>query len=81
LGQINLNADIFNVSYDKSINGVKNSFAITGSAGYEINEQMRLGADIEYSRTPDYYREYRGLMKFIYAFDTKHTEGRGKSEK
>jgi len=80
-GQLDMNAEFFNISYDRSINGVYNSFVITGAAGYQFNEQMRLGADIEYSRSPDYYREYRGLMKFVYAFDTKHTEGRGKSEK
>jgi hypothetical protein len=81
LGHLDLNADIFNVRYDTSVNGVRNSFAITGAAGYEINEKMKVAADIEYSRNPDFYREVRALVKFVYAFDTQRTEGRGKSEK
>jgi hypothetical protein len=81
IGHIEMAADIFNISYDKSINGVKNSFALTGSAGYEINEKLKAGADLAYSRTPDFDREVRALVKLTYLFDTKFSDGRGKSEK
>lgn len=81
MGHIDINADIFNVRYDKPVNGIRNSFAVTGSAGYEINEKMRVGADVEFARNPEYNREMRALAKFVYAFDTKRSEGRDKSEK
>ncbi len=81
LGHMEVSADFIDIRYDKSINGVTDSFALTGSAGYEINEQLKIGADLEYSRNPDFDREVRGLMKLTYLFDTKHSEGGGKSEK
>lgn len=81
LGNIEMSADFIDISYDKSINGVKDSFALTGSAGYEINEKLKVGANLEYSRNPDFDREIKGLMKLTYLFDTKHSEGGGKSEK
>lgn len=81
LGHIELSADLLDIHYDKSINGIADSFALTASAGYEINEQLKVAADFEYSRNPDFDREIRGLMKLTYLFDTKNSEGRGKSEK
>ena len=81
LGAVDLAADLFNVSYDKSINGVKDSFALTGSAGYRFNEKLRVWADLEYSQSPDFDNELRGLVKVAYAFDMKRSEGGGNSEK
>ncbi len=81
IDKVNVAADLFNISYDKSINGVSNSFSLTGSAGYELSEKLKLGANLEYSRTPDFDRELRGFVKVIYAFDAKHSEGRSKNEK
>jgi len=81
LGAVDLAADFFNVSYDQSISGVKNSFALTGSAGYRFDERLRLWADLEYSQSPDFDNELRGLVKLAYAFDMKRSEGGGKSEK
>jgi len=81
LHKIDLSADLFNIVYDNSINGVKNSYALTGSVGYEINEKLKIGADIEYSRNPDFDSETKGLVKLTYLFDTQFSEGRGKSEK
>lgn len=81
LGHADLSADLINVSYDKSINGVRNSYAVSGSAGYEFHPKLKVGADLEYSKSPDFDNEVRGLVKFTYLFDTKRSEGRGKSEK
>ena len=80
LGAVDLAADFFNVNYDQRINGVKNSFALTGSAGYRFNEKLRIWADLEYSQSPDFDDEVTGLVKLAYAFDTTRSEG-GKSEK
>ena len=81
LGNVDLAADLFNVTYDRKISDVRNSFALTGSAGYRFDERLKVWADLEYSQSPDFDHELRGLVKVAYAFDTKRSEGGGKSEK
>ncbi|MDD2583013.1 MAG: hypothetical protein PHR66_13575 [Desulfuromonadaceae bacterium] len=72
IGHADLTIDAINVRYDKSINGIKNSYVITGAAGYEFNRKLKVGADVEYSRSPDFDSEVRGLVKATYTFDTKY---------
>jgi hypothetical protein len=82
IGHFDLTVDALNVNYDKSINGISNSYAITGAGGYEVNRKLKLGADVEYSKNPDFDREVRALVKATYLFDTKNAaEGGTKSEK
>ncbi|MDD2898520.1 MAG: hypothetical protein PHI31_07380 [Desulfuromonadaceae bacterium] len=82
IGHADLTVDGLMVSYDKDINGIKNSYSITGAAGYEVNQKLKIGADIEYSKNPDFDNELRALVKAIYTFDTKFAaEGGSKSEK
>lgn len=82
LGHADLTIDAININYDKDINGIRNSYAITGAAGYEINRKLKVGADLEYSRNPDFDNEVRALLKATYTFDTKAAaEGGTKSEK
>ncbi len=82
IGHYDLTVDVTDVNYDKAMNGITDSFTITGAAGYELNHKLKLGADVEYSRNPDFDNEYRGLVKATYTFDTKHVaEGGTKSEK
>ncbi len=82
IGPADLTIDAINVNYDKEINGNRNSYAITGAALYEVNRKLKVGADVEYSRNPDFDRETRALVKAIYTFDSKFAaEGGTKSEK
>ena len=82
IGHADLTIDAISINYDKDINGIKNSYAITGAAGYEVNRKLKVGADVEYSRSPDFDREVRALVKATYSFDTKlAAEGGTKSEK
>jgi hypothetical protein len=82
IGHADLTIDATNVNYDREINGINNSYVITAAAGYEINRKLKIGADIEYSRNPDFDSEFRGLVKATYTFDTKFAaEGGKKSEK
>ena len=82
IGHADLTLDAINVNYDKSINGISNSYAVVGAAGYEINRKLKVGADVEYSRNPDFNREVRALVKATYMFDSKSAaEGGSKSEK
>ncbi len=82
ISHADLTIDAISVNYDKTINGIRNSYAITGAAGYEINRKLKVGADIEYSRNPDFDNEVRALIKATYTFDSKFAaEGGTKSEK
>jgi hypothetical protein len=82
IDKLDLTADFFDLNYDSSINGLRNSFTVTGAASYEITEQFRIAADIDYSRNPEFDNEVAGLVKITYAFDTKRSaEGGAKSEK
>jgi hypothetical protein len=75
LGHYDFNAEIFNLRYDTPINDIRNSFYVSGSAGYEINERMKIGADLEFARTPDFVRELKALVKFTCAFDIRRPIG------
>lgn len=82
IGLADLTIDAINVNYDKEINGIRNSYAITGAALYEVNGKLKVGADVEFSRNPDFDSEVRALVKAIYTFDSKFAaEGGTKSEK
>lgn len=78
IGHADLAIDFNNTAYDARINGVRNSYALTGSAGYEFGRRIKIGADVEYSKNPDFDNEVRGLIKLTYLFDTKTQEGRSK---
>lgn len=81
IGRANVYVDLINLGYDAAINGVKNSYAITGAAGYQLNEKVLVGANMEYSKSPDFDNELRGLLKLTYTFDTKLGEWGKKHEK
>lgn len=81
-GPVDLTIDAMNVNYDNGINGIRNSYEVTGAAGYEINRGLKVGADAQYSRNPYFDHEVRALVKATYTFDSKFAaEGRTKSEK
>ena len=77
IGPADLTIDAMNVNYDKSLNGVSNSYTITGTAGYEFNRKFKAGATVEYSKTPDFDREVQALVKATYTFDTQFTAAKG----
>jgi hypothetical protein len=82
ISQADLTFDAINVNYDKSINGVSNSYVMTGAAGYEINQKLKIRGDLQYSKTPDFDNEVRALVMATYTFDSKNpAEGGTKSEK
>ncbi len=66
-----LTADFVGLRYDTSINTINNSYAVTGAATYKFNKKVAVGADMTYSRSPDFDNEFRGLLKLTYLFDLK----------
>jgi len=61
--------DVLDVKYDNAISGVSNAYSATVAAGYELTEKLKLGADIEYSKNPDFDKDVRAFIKAIYRFD------------
>jgi len=82
LGKVDLTADLFDVDYDSPINGVKQTYSASVAAAYAITDRIKLSADVDYSRNPDFDGVLSGMLRFTYAFDKQFgTEGRAKSEK
>jgi hypothetical protein len=82
LGKVDLTADLFDVDYDSPINGVKQTYSASVAASYAITDRIKLSADVDYSRNPDFNGVLSGMLRFTYAFDKQFgTEGRAKSEK
>ena len=63
-----ITADLMDVNYDRKINRVTDAYALVGSIGYNINSSMRVASDIEYSKSPYFDDDVRGMLKFIYKF-------------
>lgn len=68
-GPIDLTVDFYDVLFDGEINGRKNTFSLSGAAGYEVGSRLRVAADLDFLRSIDSDHEVRGLVKVIYAFD------------
>ncbi|MHB8058503.1 MAG: hypothetical protein ACYDHC_11490 [Desulfuromonadaceae bacterium] len=81
IGKADISLDLIDIYYDAPVNGVKNSYAVTGSAGYEFNKKVKVGANMEYLKSPDFDNELRAMLKVTYSFDSKRGEGEGKNEK
>lgn len=79
IAHLNLALDFIDLNYDSRINGIKNTYAVAGAASYEFSEKLKIGADLDYSKNPDFDNEVKGLIKLTYVFDTKRAaEGRSK---
>ena len=69
IDKINLTLDVLDVNYDSSINGVSNAYSVSAAAQYDFIEHWTLGADVEYSKNPDFDKDVRVFLKAIYHFD------------
>lgn len=78
IAQLNLALDFINLNYDERMSGLRNVYTIAGAASYDVNEKLKVAADVDYSKNPDFDNEVKGLVKLTYAFDTQRAEGRSK---
>jgi hypothetical protein len=69
IGKIDLALDVLDVNYDSAINGVSNAYSVSAAAQYDLTEHWKLGADVEYSKNPDFDKDVRVFLKAIYHFD------------
>ncbi len=64
-----MTVDFFNVAFDSSINGIKNSYIIAAGASYAITPELEIGGSVDYSESPEFNSEVTGLLKLTYMFD------------
>jgi hypothetical protein len=64
-----ITVDLFTVSYDAEINGVKNAYSASLAGGYTLSANARLAADVEYAKDPFFDKDVRGFVKLVYNFD------------
>ena len=76
-GHADLGVELFDVAYDEKINGETNAYSASIGAGYEVTEQLKLGADFEYAKNPDYDKDVRAFIKVIYKFGAEHGTKKG----
>ena len=68
IAKADITADVFAVSYDAEISGIKNAYTAVLAGGYSLMERARLVADIEYAHNPYFDKEVKGFVKFVYNF-------------
>ena len=79
LGRADVSLDFIDLYYDSKTNNIKNTLYVVAASSYEISEALKVGANIGYSRNPDFDNEVQGLVKLTYLFDSKRAaEGRTK---
>lgn len=68
-GKSDIALDIVNVKYDETINGIAAASSATLGVGRELTEKLKIGADVEYAKNPDFDKEVRVFAKMVYNFD------------
>ncbi len=75
-GKAEVTLDGLDVSYKEPINGVKDAYSISLAAAYELMEKLKVGADVEYAKNPDFDKDIRTFFKLIYSFDVAYGKGK-----
>lgn len=71
LSKLDLTLDAVRIAFQQPINGVSDAYTGSAAAGYALSQKARLVADVQYAKTPDYDKDVRGMLTFIYNFDAK----------
>jgi hypothetical protein len=71
IDKIDVAVDVLEVKYKEPINSVTSAYSATLAAGYELTQKLKLGADVEYSKNPDYDKDVRFFLKLNYRFDAE----------
>jgi hypothetical protein len=75
--KVDVTIDLLDVKYKEPVNDVSNAYSATLAAGYELTEKLKLGADAEYSKNPDFDKDIRLFLKLIYRFDAELGKRKG----
>jgi len=68
-GSHDLALKVVRLVWDQPRNSVKDSTSGSISAGWTITERLRMTANAEYSRTPDFTSDVRAMLFCRYRFD------------
>lgn len=68
IDKMNIAVDLLDVNYKEDINNVSNAYSAALAAGYDMTQKLKLGADVEYSKNPDFDKDVRIFLKLIYRF-------------
>ncbi len=77
INKTDISLDLLEVKYEEPVNGLDKSYSATIAAGYEMTEKLKLGADLEYSKNPDFDKDVRFFLKLNYRFDTEMGKRKG----
>ena len=69
INKTDLALDLIDMKYSAPINGVSNAYSASLAAQYDLTERLKIGADVEYSKNPDFDKDVRAFLKAIYRFD------------
>ncbi len=69
VGKTDLALDLIDLKYAEPINDVSNAYSASLAAQYDLTERLKIGADVEYSKNPDFDKDVRAFLKAIYRFD------------
>jgi hypothetical protein len=68
IDKTDLVVDVLDVKYSAPINGVSDAVSVSLAAQYDLSEKLKIGADVEYSKNPDFDKDVRAFLKAIYRF-------------
>lgn len=71
INKFNVAIDLLDVKYKEPINKVTDAYSATLAGGYDLTRKLKLGIDVEYSKTPDFDKNVRFFMKLNYQFDAE----------
>ncbi len=77
VGPADIAVDLIDVKYEAAVNGVTNSYSASIAGQYSVTERWNVGADVEYSKNPDFDKDIRTFLKAIYRFDIGSGAGKG----
>jgi hypothetical protein len=77
IDKVDVAVDFIDVKYKEPINDVTNAYSVTLAAGYDLTPKLKLGADLEYSKNPDFDKEVRAFLKINYRFDVELGKRKG----
>jgi hypothetical protein len=65
---LEISLDTVNLHYDKSFQGVDNSYSISGSLTYKLLDALLVSATMYYGKNPDFDHEIRVFLNISYNF-------------
>ena len=68
--------DALTQQYKQAISGTKQAYTIVGSAGYRLLEVLQLSGDLTYTKSPQFDKDYAGLIRASLLWGTTGTGGK-----